>query len=268
MTQKLYYIDQYIKEFDAEVLSVSRVEGGFEVVLDKTAFFPEEGGQTADTGLIGGARVLDVQEKDGTVVHTVDSELTVGSRQRCTLDFDLRFEKMQCHTAEHILCGIIHRRYGFENVGFHLGECEVVFDIDGVLDRAAVDAVLCEANRAVYENRSVTTVFPTPDELPTLEYRAKLDITENVRIVNIDGYDSCACCAPHVSRTGEIGMIAILGFEKHRGGTRLYMVAGKRSERDYNERLAVARRISALTSEPQKTIDVAVEKLAKEFPNI
>ncbi len=268
MTEKLYYRDAYIKEFSARVLMCGKTDGGFDTVLDKTAFFPEEGGQSADTGEISGVRVLDVREEDGVIHHITDGELKVGREVLGKIDFNVRFEKMQCHTAEHILCGIIHKLYGYENVGFHLSDCEVVFDIDGVLTYEELTRVREIANRAVYENKEVTAYFPDASELSSLTYRAKLELTENVRIVNIDGYDSCACCAPHVSRTGEIGTIAITGVEKHRGGTRIFMLAGKRAERDYAERCRVARRISALTSEPQATIDTAVEKLVKECENL
>ena len=264
MTEKLYYKDAYIKEFRATVLSV--VESGeyFDVVLDRTAFFPEEGGQSSDRGTLGTARVIDVREQSGVIHHICDSRPDVGREYECHIDFDERFEKMQCHTAEHILCGIVHELWGYENVGFHLNDSEVVFDIDAVLSGAELERVFAKANSIVYEDREVRAYFPTESELSALEYRSKLDLSENVRIVEIEGCDVCACCAPHVSRTGEIGLIAMRDFEKHRGGTRIYMLAGRRAERDYKERCAVMQRVSALTSEPQRTIDTAVERLVNE----
>lgn len=265
MTEKLYYNDAYIKEFEAKVLSVEADGERFAVVLDRTAFFPEEGGQSSDKGFIGTAAVLDVCERDGTVYHLCDRAVEQGCTVACSVDFDERFEKMQMHTAEHIMCGIIHKRYGYDNVGFHLGDEEVVFDINAVLTAHEIDEVRAAANMAVYENRAVTAFFPTAEELSEIEYRSKLDLTENVRIVNIDGYDLCACCAPHVSRTGEIGMISVLNFEKHRGGTRIYMLAGRRAERDCAERISTVRRISALTSEPQRAVAAAVEVLINEL---
>lgn len=265
MTEKLYYKDAYIKEFCASVMSVTAEGDRFAVVLDKTAFFPEEGGQSSDKGYIDGAAVLDVYERDGTVYHFCDRALECGHTVSCVLDFDMRFEKMQMHTAEHILCGIIHSKYGYDNVGFHLSDEEVVFDINAVLTAEEIDEVRAAANTAVYENRAVTAFFPKRDELESMDYRSKLDLTENVRIVNIDGYDSCACCAPHVSRTGEIGAISILNFEKHRGGTRIYMLAGRRAECDCAERISTVKRISALTSEPQSTVADAVEALISEL---
>ncbi|MBR5449265.1 MAG: hypothetical protein IKV43_04670 [Clostridia bacterium] len=264
MTEKLYYIDAYINSFMATVLSVETENDSYAVILDKTAFFPNEGGQAADTGKIADATVLDVVEKNGTVIHKTDKPLTAGDTVECQINFAERYEKMKCHTAEHILCGIMHRLYGAENIGFHLGDDVVTFDVSPVLTREQLDEVESLANRIVAENVAITTLFPTSEQLSAMEYRAKLDITENVRIVNIGEYDSCACCAPHVARTGEIGLIKMLDFCKHRGGTRIYMVAGERALLDYRMRYAASQKISALTSTPQADIVDAVVALQAE----
>ena len=259
MTEKLYYTDAYIKEFDATVLSTEHDGYTTLAVLDRTAFFPTEGGQSADTGTIQGLKVLDVTERDGEIIHRVDGNLTVGERVHGVIDFDMRFEKMQCHTAEHILCGIIHNLYGFNNVGFHLGDI-VTFDIDHMLTKEQLSEVELLANRAVFENLDITACFPSSDELKGMTYRSKLDIYENVRIVTIGDIDACACCAPHVSRTGEIGLIKILNSESHRGGVRIYMVAGYRALADYNFRLNEERKISAILSVPQDNLAKGVEE--------
>ena len=264
MTEKLYYIDAYISSFTATVLSVSVLDDGYAVILDRTAFFPNEGGQSADTGTISSARVIDVTERDGVVIHKTNMALSVGETVECSLDFKDRYEKMKCHTAEHILCGIMHRLYGAENIGFHLGDDVVTFDVSPVLTREQLNYVEDIANSIIAKNVSVTSAFPTAAELAEMEYRAKLDITENVRIVTIGEYDSCACCAPHVSRTGEIGLIKMLDFCKHRGGTRINMVAGERALLDYRTRYTASQRISALTSTPQADIVDAVLALQKE----
>lgn len=250
MTEKLYYKDAYLSEFTAKVISVNSAEQGYDVVLDRTAFFPEEGGQSADLGYIDQCRVLDVRETDGIVHHYTDSAPS-RTEVSCKLDFADRFEKMQCHTAEHILCGIIHRRYGLENVGFHLGDDVVTFDISAPLGREELDSVEDEANEAVFANLPVEAFFPTSEQLPTLTYRSKLDLTEGVRIVKIGDVDSCACCAPHVSRTGEIGLIKILDFMKHRGGLRIFMAAGRKALADYRGKYENIRAISAMLSAPQ-----------------
>lgn len=267
MTQKLYYADAYIKEFNAEVLSVSPTDGGFDVILNQTAFFPEEGGQSSDTGYIGDAKVSYVYEIDGVIHHITDTAPSVGDIN-CTIDFEERFEKMQCHTAEHILCGIIHRLFGLDNVGFHLGDDDVTFDVNGVLDRNQLDRVETLANDAVFANLKIDTLFPTADELSSIEYRAKLDITEGVRLVKIGEIDTCACCAPHVSFTGEVGMIKILDFMKHRGGTRIWMVAGKRALRDYRARYENIKRISGMLSTPQLETAASLENYIQDNENI
>ena len=185
MTRKLYYDDAYIKEFSSVVLSCDSCERGCDIVMRETAFFPEEGGQYSDKGYIDGVRVLEVMERDGVIHHYTAEPVAVGKPVQCVIDFDERYEKMQCHTGEHILSGIIHDLYGLENVGFHLGAEDVTMDISAPLSRDQLDRVELLANEVIYKNIPITTRFPTPEELPSLKYRSKLDLTENVRIVDI-----------------------------------------------------------------------------------
>ncbi len=268
MTEKLYYKDAYIKEFTAVVTDIISDGRGTAVILDRTAFFPDEGGQSADTGYIGGSRVLDVRERDGVIRHYVDIAPQKGESAECGIDFADRFEKMQCHTAEHIISGTINRLFGLDNVGFHLGASEVTMDVNGVLTRSQLDEVELIANRAVFDNVRVNTCFPKPAELAALEYRSKLEITENIRIVEVEGYDVCACCAPHVCRTGEIGLIKILDFEKHRGGIRINIAAGYRALRDYRVKYANIQKASALFSEPQSTVASAAETFLASYEEL
>ena len=263
MTEKLYYKDAYISQFSATVLSCEAEGDSYAVTLDRTAFFPEEGGQYADTGYIENVRVLDAREKDGIIYHITSEPVAVGATLECGIDFYDRYEKMQCHTAEHILSGLIHKRFGLDNVGFHLGDGYVTMDISGVISRAELDMIEDEANEVVYENLAITTAFPKPEELPTLEYRAKLDITENVRIVNIGDVDSCACCAPHVARTGECGLIKILDTEKLRGGLRMFITAGRRALLYFRRLFASASEISKQLSVPKEEIADGVSKLGE-----
>ena len=264
MTKKLYYEDAYISHFEATVLSCEAEGEGFVITLDRTAFFPEEGGQYSDRGVIGESRVFDVCERDGIIYHYADKPQKNGARVSCKIDFEERFEKMQLHTAEHIVCGIIHSLFGFENVGFHLGEDVVTFDISAVMTRRMLDKVENEANFVVTQNLPVYSSFPTPEELSKMSYRSKLNIKEGVRIVTVEGIDACACCAPHVSSTGEIGIIKLLDFEKHRGGTRIYLTAGRRALFDYRKRYEITKSISGLLSTPQADIAVATEALLAE----
>lgn len=263
MTEKLYYIDSYISEFSASVLSVTPLDNGFLVVLDKTAFFPEEGGQSSDRGYIGSSRVRHVYENEGIIYHVVDKAPEQNS-VFCKVDFEERFDKMQQHTAEHILSGVIHKLYGYDNVGFHLGDDIVTFDINHPLTREQLDEIEILANEAVFRNLKVEAYFPSPDELEDTEYRSKLDLTENVRLVKIGDVDSCACCAPHVKYTGEVGLIKCLDFMHHRGGVRITMCAGKRALLDYREKYRNVREISAILCEPQHTTAEALNRYAKD----
>ena len=265
MTEKLYYLDAYIKEFMATVLSCEAVDGGYDAVLDKTAFFPEEGGQYSDTGFISDAKVINVYEKEGIIHHICDKALEVGASFECRINFDERYEKMQIHTGEHILSGLFHSLYGLENVGFHLGADEVTMDINAYLTEEQIVKVEMLANKVIYENVPVTASFPESDELSRIAYRSKLDLTENVRIVTIGNYDACACCAPHVARSGEVGIIRILDYVKHRGGTRITMTAGSRAVRDARERYEIIRRVSGLLSVPKNEIDKGTERLLSEL---
>jgi alanyl-tRNA synthetase len=253
-----------MSEFDAKVISCERDGEHYRIILDKTAFFPCEGGQYADTGTLGGVRVIDVREKDGVITHITDGALEVGASVHGVLDFDDRFEKMQCHSGEHIVSGLIHKLYGLNNVGFHLGRDDVTLDFDGVLDAEQLARIEALANRAVYENIPIICEFPEPDKLAELDYRSKLELTENVRIVTVGDIDVCACCAPHVSRTGEIGIIKLLDFIHYKGGIRVHMLCGARALCDYGERYRRNREISNLTSLKQTDVVSGVERLLDE----
>ncbi len=271
MTKKLFYLDAYISEFSSTVTSVRDESGVFMVELDATAFFPEEGGQFADTGYIGEHRVLDVKERDGRIFHYTATKPNVGEEYFCRIDFVERYERMRCHTAEHILCGIIHREHGFDNVGFHLGDDIVTFDISSYLDREQLDRIEDEANRIISKCLPVYSAFPKSEELTEISYRSKLDLTEGVRLIYIgeDGeVDICACCAPHVSNTGEIGLIKILDFERHRGGVRITFQAGVRALLDYRARYTATKRISELLCVPQNEVAAATEGLVAECESL
>ena len=206
MTIKLYDQDSHLKHFTATVRTCAPAgEGKWQVELDQTAFFPEGGGQPADGGTLGGHNVLDVQEAGDSILHTVDGPLEPGTQVEGDLDWPLRFRRMQCHSGEHIISGLAHSLYGCTNVGFHLGENEVILDFDQELTAEQLEQLETLANQIVAENRPITAEYPDPEVLKTLDYRSKLDLTENIRIVTVETCDVCACCAPHVSRTGEIG---------------------------------------------------------------
>ncbi len=264
MTVKLYDNDSFLWHFSARVLSCEPVEALWRVLLDQTAFFPEGGGQPADPGTLGGISVVDVQEEPDGIAHYLSAPLAPGETVQGVLDGAVRMRRMQNHTGEHILCGLAHRAYGYENVGFHLGEDAVTMDLSGELTTEQIHALELEANRVVWQDVPVTAEYPDPALLPSLTYRSKLDLTENVRLVTIAGYDVCACCAPHVQHTGQVGMIKIVDAMRHRGGMRLTIQCGIDAYQDYVNRFEQVKSISNLLSAPKDEIVSAVERLLSE----
>lgn len=268
VTQKLYFSDSYIKDFEAKVLSCQVVDGKNTVILDKTAFFAEGGGQKADTGFIGAVRVTDVQESSGEIIHYVAEPLEEGKTYNCSIDWSTRFRRMQQHTGEHIVSGIVHSMYGYDNVGFHMEDNYVTVDFSGELTREQLDEVEDKANYAIYANYNVNCYFPDESTLKDLDYRSKLDLTENVRLVDIENTDLCACCAPHVNKTGEIGVIKILDFMRHRGGVRIFMKSGFDALCDYREKYKSVYEISGLLSAKQGEITSHVERVLGDNDSI
>ncbi|MBQ9069944.1 MAG: hypothetical protein IJY23_01175 [Clostridia bacterium] len=261
MTEKLYYKDAYLKEFTALVISCDLTDVGYDIVLDKTAFFPEEGGQYSDKGYIEESEVFDVREVDEIIHHYAKKAVNVNESVHCSIDFDERFDKMQQHTAEHMISGFFHKLYGIENTGFHLGAVDVTLDTSKPVTAEQLAYVEGLVNIAVTRNIKIETLFPKSEELSALEYRSKLDLTENVRIVNIGDVDSCACCAPHVSFTGEVGMVKFVDAVKHKGGSRIRMLAGKRAYEYVAKIMREAAGVSVLLSSPQSEISGEVKKL-------
>ena len=270
MTEKLFYEDSYIKEFQARVLSCRERNGGYQAVLTRTAFFPEGGGQSADTGFLytkegEEIRVTDVHEKDGVVYHHISQPVQEGTEVRGKLDFQERFSKMQQHTGEHILSGLVNRHFGYRNVGFHLGTQEVTMDYNGVLTEEDLRQIEYEANEAVAENIPVKVLYPSKEELKNITYRSKIEIEGQIRIVQIPGYDSCACCAPHVKETGSVGLIKIVGAVHYKGGMRLSILCGFRALEDYRMKERNVAEISKLLSAKQEDTAQAVEHLGQEL---
>ena len=267
-TEKLYYSDSYLSEFKAVVLFCEKIEKGFKAVLDRTAFFPEGGGQKPDTGFIGDARVSDVQEADGLIFHFVDKELSGSAEYTCKLDWEQRILRMQSHSGEHIVSGVVHSLYGYDNVGFHMDEDYVTVDFSGELTREQLDEVEEKTNRYIYDNIEIECFFPDVDEIESLDYRSKLDLKEGVRLVRIGEADLCACCAPHVKRTGEIGVVKILDFMRHRGGVRIVMKSGLKALYDYREKYTSVYDVSVMLSSKQHEIASYVDKKIKENENL
>ena len=264
MTEKLYYQDSHLADFTARVLSCEQTGKSWAVTLDRTAFFPEGGGQPADTGRLGDARVLDVIEKNGEILHRTDVPLPVGSETRGTLDMEQRLRRMQNHSGEHVVSGLVHREYGFDNVGFHMGEDCMTIDFSGELDWEQLTQIETMANAIVRGNLPVRTWFPESAQLAKMEYRSKLELTENVRIVEIGEIDRCACCAPHVSRTGEIGLIKFLDCQRHRGGVRVTLVCGMDALEEVRARQESVTEISRALSAKRDEVAQAVQRVLRE----
>ncbi len=228
-TRKLYYKDSHLYEFTATVTGCTQTEKGYLVTLDATAFYPEGGGQACDLGTLGGANVLDVQEKEEEIFHLCGTSLPVGAAVRGCVDKKRRQDLMQQHSGEHIVSGIICSRYGYHNVGFHVGSGQMEIDFDGPIPPEALPEIEQLANRAVWENLPIRCWYPSPEALPAVPYRSKKRLPWPVRIVEIPGFDSCACCGVHVKNTGEIGLIKLISCTKFHSGVRIELACGNRA---------------------------------------
>lgn len=265
MTEKLFYEDSHRTEFTAKVISCEEAKDGYRVVMDQTVFFPEGGGQYADTGVLGTVNVTDVHEKDDVIYHYTTAPLEVGSIVTGKINWEERFEKMQQHTGEHIVSGIVHERFGYNNVGFHLGADYCTMDFDGTISKEQLKEIEAAANEAVYQDLEIEILYPSKDELKDMDYRSKIEIEGQVRIiVKIPGYDVCACCAPHVKTTGEIGAVKLVSMANYKGGERITMLCGRRAMRDYEKKDAMTKEISALLCAKEYEVADAVGKLKDE----
>ena len=229
MTEKLYYFDSELFRFTANVTRCEGVKGGYAVVLDATAFYPEGGGQACDLGTLGGVKVLDVQEQGQDVIHLCDGPLTPGAAVEGIVDEARRFDLMQQHTGEHIVSGIICRRFGYHNVGFHMGSDVITIDFDGPVPLELLPQIEAEANRAVWQDLPVECHVPSPEALPHAIYRSKRALPWPVRIVRVGDVDSCACCGVHVKRSGQVGLIKLFSCVKFHQGVRMEMACGQRA---------------------------------------
>ena len=227
-TRRLYYEDVYKKEFTATVVECREQKKGYAIILDESAFYPEGGGQPSDVGTLGDAKVTEVHEKDGELLHYTDKTLEVGAKVEGKIDWARRFDLMQQHSGEHMVSGLIHEAYGYDNVGFHMGSDTITVDLNGPLDETQLAEIEQKTNEKIWEDTEVKILYPTAEELEKIDYRSKKELTGQVRIVEFPGVDICACCGTHVTHTGEIGAVKILTVENFHEGIRLTMICGKR----------------------------------------
>ena len=265
MAEKLFYEDPFLVEFTARVLSCTPDKEGFAVTLDRTAFYPEGGGQNADHGTLGGAAVTDVREKEGEVIHYCDKALPVGDTVAGAIDFARRFDLMQQHSGEHIVSGILCGRHDCDNVGFHIGHDLVTIDFNTQLTMEELREIETLANRYIWEDHPIEVSWPEPEVLAALPYRSKKALTGAVRIVTFPGADCCACCGTHVRSSGQVGMIKLLSCQKFREGVRIEMAAGGRALRYCTEVLDQNTHVSQLLSAKPLETASAVERLQKEL---
>ena len=264
-TEKVYYQDPFQTEFTAAVLTCREEKTGYSVSLDRTAFYPEGGGQPADHGFLNGIAVTDVHEKEGEIFHTCAKPLTPGDTITGVIDWKRRFDHMQQHSGEHILSGYLCSLYGCDNVGFHLGAETVTIDYNRELTWEEVLKAEALANKAIYLDQPVEITYPSREELAQIDYRSKKELTGQVRIVRFPGADCCACCGTHVLRAGQVGLVKVLSCQKFRGGVRLEIVSGRRAltflSAVYEQNREVAQ---ALSAKPVETA-AAVNRLTEEL---
>ncbi len=267
-TRKLYYDDPYLQAFTATVTACEPIIDAWRAALDRTAFYPEGGGQPADHGALDGVRVTDVHERDGVIWHTVDAPLPVGGAVIGRLDWERRFDHMQQHSGEHIISGILCHDYHCDNVGFHLGAEAVTIDYNAEISwEQALDAER-KANEIIWADAPVEVQYPSPEALKTMDYRSKKELTGQVRIVTFPNADCCACCGTHVLRAGQVGLIKVLSCQKFREGARIEIVCGKRAlalvSAAWEQAVAVGQRLSVKPLE----IAGAVERVEEELSSV
>ena len=264
--RKLFYENINITDFTATVISCEPTDKKqYRILLDATAFFPEEGGQSADKGTLNGLPVLDVQIKNDLIYHYISEPLEPGAAVTGHVDWAQRFDFMQQHSGEHIISGLVHERFGYNNVGFHLSLNEVTLDFNGELTPDQLREIELRANQVIYQNLPIEITYPSKEELEHLSYRSKIEIDGQVRIVTIPGVDVCACCAPHVETTGAIGIIKITNCQSHRGGVRLNILCGARALADYNKKQESVTAVSVALSAKQDLIADAVQKVKNDM---
>ena len=264
-TVKLYYENAYTQDFTAVVESCEAVKNGFAVTLDRTAFYPEGGGQPADHGTLGEARVLDVHEKDGIVTHLCDRALSVGAEVNGRIDWARRFDHMQQHSGEHIISGMLCSTFHCDNVGFHMGADVVTIDYNAPITWEQALEVERRANAYIWADHPIRIWYPSAEELAALPYRSKKELTGAVRITEFPGADRCACCGTHVTSSAQVGLLKLLSCQKFRDGVRLELLCGQRALDCLASGWEQARQIGqALSVKPQSAF-AAVSRLQEEL---
>ena len=264
-TEKLYYADPFLTDFTATVLDCQPGKNGYLVTLDRTAFYPEGGGQPADHGVLDRAAVTDVHEKNGVILHNVDRAVEIGKTVTGTIDWGRRFDHMQQHSGEHICSGLICERFHCDNVGFHMGADIVTIDFNADISWEELLEIEAKANQYLYENHPIDIQFHRGAELEAIDYRSKKALEGDVRIVSFPGADCCACCGTHVVRSGQVGLVKFLSVQKFRDGVRIELLSGKRAHRCLSECWAQDVRIAQALSVKPNASFAGVERVLAEL---
>ena len=264
-TEKLYYADPFLTDFTATVLDCQPDKNGYLVTLDRTAFYPEGGGQPADHGVLDGAAVTDVHEKNGVILHNVDRAVEIGKTVAGAIDWGRRFDHMQQHSGEHICSGLICKRFHCDNVGFHMGADIVTIDFNADISWEELLEIEAKANQYLYENHPIDIQFHRGAELEAIDYRSKKALEGDVRIVAFPGADCCACCGTHVVRSGQVGLVKFLSVQKFRDGVRIELLSGKRAHRYLSECWAQDVRIAQALSVKPNASFAGVERVLAEL---
>lgn len=263
--EKLYYEKPYVKLFEAEVVECRPdKDGKYLVRLSRTAFYPEGGGQPADTGTLGEALVSDVKERPEGIVHITDRPIPEKTLVTGTLNWERRFSHMQNHSGEHLFSGVVHKHYGYDNIGFHMGRDEVTVDFNGPLTMEQAEEVEEEVNQLIWQNIPVLETYPSKEELEMLDYRSKKELSGQVRIIEFPGADICACCGTHVMNAGEIGILKVTGVARYKGGVRVSLLCGRQALFDYRRKSNAVQGISVLLSAKPDSVFEAVSKLKED----
>ncbi len=220
MTEKNYYNDSFKQEFTADIIEYFEEDGNYHLKLNKTAFYPEGGGQPADHGSIGKSNISHVYDKNGEIFHVGDKLPTEKNGLSCKINWERRFDLMQQHSGQHLLSAVAKDLYQAETVGFHLGESRLTIDTNIQISQKEIDKIETRCNQFIYENRQISVECPG-------------NHGDNTRIIKIAGLDKTPCGGTHLNNTGQIGVISVIDSENYKAGSRLHFNCGQRAVEDY-----------------------------------
>ena len=268
MTEQIYYNDQYKRADSSTIRKVDQMKKGYGIVLDRTIFYPEGGGQPGDTGFIGNARIVDTRKKDGEIYHFTDTspDFQAGDSVECTLDWERRYDYMQQHTGQHILSGVMYSLFGIATVSVHQGEEYLTIETDREeISEEEIFAVEDEANRIITQNIPLNIFTVDETETGKMHLRRVPKVSGKIRLVEVGEYDIVACGGIHVSSSSEVRLVSWIGVEKIRGHARLIWKVGTRALLDYHEKTEIVKQLSELYSSPQNMIAASAAAKAEQL---